>query len=558
MSQTNEYVKRWQTLKAERSSFDSHWMELQRAFLPRSGRFLSQDRNRGDKRNQHIIDNTVIKAVRTLGAGLQAGMNSPARPWMKLSTPDKDLAKYGPVKIWLDDCTKLVLRIFAKSNMYRALHKGYEELGVFGTWAGIQVQDFRTVTHVLPLTVGEYCLATDWKGQVHTLYRQFDLTVQQLVNEFGLESCSLDVQHMYRSGSLDKWVSVIHAIEPRQERDTTKADGRNMPFKSVYFELSAPAGKYLRESGYRRFRGLGPRWDVTGSNDVYGNSPGMDALGDAKQLQHEQKAKGKGISYMADPPMVAPSSAKNGIIDLLPGGISFIDSTAGNGQSLRSAFDVRLELAPLLDDIRDVRERVNSAFHADLFLLIANDTRSGVTATEVAQRHEEKLIMLGPTLERLTNEIHVPAVDTTFEDIIEAGLLPPPPPEMQGQELQVEFTSMLAQAQRAVASAGVDRWVANLGSVATMKPDVLDKFDADVWADEYADMMGVSPSIVVPGERVALIRQARADLAQQQAQQEQMAQAAEVARNLGAAQTTEGTVLGDVINRFSGYTTAGA
>lgn len=545
-------VKRWSSLLQDRSDFDVDYRDLAANFLPRAGRFLVDSGHKGSRRHKGIIDNSVIYAVRTLGAGMQAGMNSPARPWFKLATGDDDMNKYGPVKLWLDTVTRKMQRVFAKSNIYRALHAGYEELGVFGTMSGVFERDFATVVHLQPLTVGEYCLATNWKGETDTLYRQFKAPVHQLVRQFGLEKCSLDVQAMYRQGNLDRLIEVVHLIEPRLEYDHTKADSKNMPFRSCYFELRARKGEYLRESGYKTFRGLGARWSTSSVSDAYGNGPGLDALGDAKQLQGQQRSKARAIALMADPPMQASVQDKMAMIDLLPGGLSFTNVAGG----LKPAFESRIELAPLLDDIRDVRGRVNQAFHADLFLMLANSVNPQMTATEVAERHEEKMIMLGPVLERMTNEVHTPAIDQVFDAMLEAGIVPPPPQELQGADLNVEFISILAQAQRAISTNGVDRWIANLGQVATFKPDVLDKLNADVWADEYADTLGVSPTIVVPSERVAIIRQQRAQMQAQQAAQEQALQASNVAKNLGAAVSQPG--MGDVMQQLSGYTTAGA
>jgi len=187
-----------------------------------------------------------------------------------------------------------------------------------------------------------------------------------------------------------------------------------------------------------------------------------------------------------------------------------------------------------------------------LFLMLANATDTRMTATEVAERHEEKLLMLGPVLERLHNELLDPLIDNTFNRMIEANLIPPAPEELQGQDLSVEFVSMLAQAQRAIGTNSVDRYVNNLGMVAQMKPDVLDKFDSDVWADSYADMLGVDPKLVVAGEQVARIREERAAAQQAMAQQEAQQQAVENAVKLNDSKTGDPSMM-DIVGQFSGY-----
>lgn len=545
--------RRWSALCNERSSWMSHWQDISTFILPRNGRYFHTDRNKGDKRQNNIYDSTGTRSLRVLAAGMMAGMTSPARPWFRLQTPDKELNKYAPVKTWLSDVTKLMLDVFAKSNTYRALHTTYEELGAFGTGCKVLIDDYENVVHHYPLTVGEYCLATDYKGNVNTLFREFEKSVGELVAEFGYNACSQTVKNLYDRHNLDSPVVILHAIEPRTSRDPRLKDAGNMAWKSCYYERGAESGKVLRESGFKRFRAIASRWATT-SGDVYGNSPGMESLGDIKQLQHQQLRKGQAIDFMSNPPLQVPTSLRNQQVERMPGGVTYYDGAGGPQSGIRSMFEVSLDLSHLREDIVDVRERIRSAFYSDMFLMLASQTNTQMTATEVAERHEEKMLMLGPTVERLHNEELSPLIEMTFDRMIEAGIVPPPPEEMQGQELNVEFVSMLAQAQRAIATNGVDRFVGNLGVVAGMKPEVLDKLNADVWADKYGDMLGVDPELIVAGEQVALIRQQRAELQQAAAQQAMANQAADTAQKLANAPTTGGNALTDVTRAFSGYT----
>ena len=545
-----DLLTRWGHLRTERATWWSHWQEVTTYLLPRNGRYFEQDRNKGHRRHNSIYDNTGTRALRTLGAGMMAGATSPARPWFRLGVADPELNRYAPVKLWLDDVTERMQVIFQKSNTYRTLHGIYEELGAFGTAGSIVLPDPKSLIHHYPLTVGEYAIAQDYQGRVNTMYREFQKTVGEVVREFGYKKCSMSVKNLYDRGSLDTWITLVHAIEPRddRERDFKKKDNMNMAYKSCYFELGGEGEEVLRESGYKEFPCVIPRWGIAGG-DIYGNSPGMESLGDIKQLQHEQLRKAQGIDYQTKPPLQVPSYMKNRDVDSLPGGVTFVDGQQGK---IETAFNVNLNLQHLLMDIQDVRQRINSSFYADLFLMLANATDTRMTATEVAERHEEKLLMLGPVLERLHNELLDPLIDNTFNRMIEANAIPPAPDELQGQELSVEFVSMLAQAQRAIGTNSIDRYVNNMGMVAQMKPDVLDKFDSDVWADSYADMLGVDPKLVVAGERVAKIRQERAQAQQEMARQEQQAQMVDNAVKLNNAKTGEPSMM-DVVGQFSGY-----
>ena len=549
-------LKRKTALWNERSSWISHYREISDYILPRSGRFFEQDRNRGEKKHNNIYDSTGTRALRVLAAGMMSGMTSPARPWFRLAIADSDLMEYEPVKLWLNDNAKLMREIFARSNTYRALHMIYEELGSFGTAASFMRPDFNDVLRHYTMTAGEYAISSSNRGEVDTIYREVPMTVAQVVQEFGLDKVSKAVKDQYERNNLDQWITIIHAIEPRKanERDVSKRDSKNMPFKSCYFELAGNGDEMLSESGFNYFPVLVPRWSVSGG-DIYGNSPAMEALGDIRQLQHEQLRKAQGIDFQTKPPLQMPVTMKGSEYDTLPGGIAWYDPSSPNG-GIKSQFEVNLNLQHLLADIQDVRERINGTFYADLFMMMANDTRSGITATEVAERHEEKLLMLGPVLERLHNEMLSPMIENTFQMMVEAGIVPTPPKELQGMDMNIEFVSTLAQAQRAIGVGSIDRLLGTVGNMAAMKPEVLDKLNADQIVDTYADMLGVDPNLIVGDENVAIIRQQRADQQQKaQAAQEAMAMA-DMAAKVGGINTAQPNMMTDVMQNLQGYTGA--
>lgn len=549
-----QFLKRWSALETERSSWVGHWQELSTQLFPRAGRFTVTDRNIGTKRHNNIYDRTGTGALRILSAGMMSGVTSPARPWFRLKIQDDDLMKYQPVKIWLAQVTRKMQATFAQSNTYRVLHQMYEELGAFGTANSLIMDDFETGIHMYPNTIGRYALATNYKGAVDTSYREIQKTARQLVQEFGEPNVSLAVKNMISNGNADSWVTIIHAVEPRAERDVKARDNKNMPWASVYFEKGGDGDQLLRESGFDRFRTLAPRW-YTSSEDVYGQSPGMEVLGDIKQLQHEQLRKSQGIDYQTRPPLQGPSTLKGEEVDILPGGFTTVDTNAPGG-GIKPLFEGRwLDLNYLLQDIQDVRQRIREGMYSDLFLMISQAVSTNMTATEVAERHEEKLLMLGPVLERLHNELLDPLIEITFERLLKAGVLPEPPEELLGVDLEVEFVSILAQAQRAIGANSTDRFVNNLGAMAQIKPEVLDKFDADRWVDNYADQIGVDPELIVGAEQVALVRKARAEQEQAQQAAAQAEQAAASAQKLGTVSTGGGTsnAASDIMNQLQGY-----
>lgn len=543
-------LRRKTALWTERSSFDSHWREIATFQLPRAGRFIETDVNKGDKRHHNIYDNTAIFAHRTLAAGMMSGMTSPARPWFRLGLNDKDLMEHGPVSAWLFQVAEMMRAIFSSSNTYNALHQCYEELGAFGSWANFVQPDFDNVIHHYPMTVGEYAMATNDKGVVDTVFRQLSMTVGQMVKQFGVEKCSQAVRTLHDRGQHDAWVQVMHAVMPRADRDSTKRDAVNMPWASCYFEPGADNwDQFLSESGFKRFPALCPRWVVTG-NDIYGRSPGMDCLGDVKQLQHEQLRKSQAIDYQVNPPLQVPTQYKDQASKRLPGGVMYVDAT-GPGGGVRSAYEVNVRLDYLLADIQDTRERIRSAYYADLFLMLANQPANGkMTATEVAERHEEKLLMLGPVLERLHNELLSPLIDITFDRMAEAGILPEIPPEIEGREINIEFVSTLAQAQRAVAAAGTDRLLGTVTSLVQVWPEVRHKIDAMQVIDDYANLFGVNPKMIKTDDEALEVAAAEQQAAQAAQQGMAAAQAVDSAKT---ASEINPQGMRDIMGMFAGY-----
>ena len=551
MAELNEkYMRRLGTLKLERESYFAHWKKITDTLLPRSGRYFLEDRNAGERRNLDIYDSTATRALNILAAGMMAGMSSPARKWFNLALTDQALMEYQPVKEWLDQAASVLRDIFARSNVYRVLHGIYEEMGAFGTACAYIFRDHQDLVRLYPQTIGEFYIGQSNRYEVDTVYREFQMQISPLVQEFGRKNVSKAAQALYDKGNMDEWITVVHAVQPRKERDMNKADGVNMPWESIFIEPGQENNLTLRESGFKQFPALTPRWIVRGG-DIYGSDcPGMTALGDVLQLQDDQLKKAKGIDYMSDPPLQVPTALR-GSEDVLPGGISYYDPAAPTG-GIRSSFEVNLNLQHLLEDILDVRGRINSAFFVDMFQMISSQQRvQPETAREVQEKHEEKLLILGPVLERNQNELLDPLIDNAFMIALEEGHFPPPPQEMQGQEISIEYVSMLAQAQKAVGIGSLDRIVGTVGQMAAVRPEVLDKLNADQIIDEYSNMLGIAPHLIVANEEVAVIRQDRAAAQAEAEALAAMPETAKTAKTLSETKVGDGTALDNVASQFT-------
>lgn len=534
--------KQLSQLVTARTSYDSHWKELSDFILPNCGRFLTTDAGR-NKRNTKVVDPTGGLASRTLESGMLSGITSPTRPWFSLSTPDKQLMDSWPVKMWLSQVVELMNDVMNKSNWYQSLTVLYRYLGTFATGAISILEDDEDVirTHVLP--IGSYYISNSDRLQVDTVFRKFSMTCRQLVTKFGKENVSDAVASAWDTGSFETWFEVVHAVLPNTNRDTGKLNAKNKRFSSIYYEPGGSGDKLLSESGFDEMPILVPRWDINGE-DAYGSScPGILALGGVKALQLQQKRKDQAIDKLVNPPMMAPSSMKNERLSLLPGDVSYYNG-AGDTAGFKPVYEINPRIQELLGSIQDGRQLVNECYFVPLFNMFSNINTRSMPIEAVNEMRDEKMLQIGPVLDRLNDELLDPAIDRIFNIMMRRGMLPPPPDELQGQPLRVEYTSVMAQAQKAVGIGSIERFVGFIGNMAKAGfQQAADKLDVDQAIDEYGDMLGVPTTITKSDEQVQAEREQRAQQ-QQAAQSLQMgAGAADIAKTLSQSGTADPNLL---------------
>lgn len=558
-------------LDNERSSFIEHWRDLSTFISPRRSRFTVTDVNKGDKRNQKIIDSTATSALRTLRAGMMGGITSPARRWFRLTTNDPMLSEVGAVKQWLYDVEHAMSTVFLRSNIYNKLSTIYQDIGQFATSALYIEEDMDTVIRAYEFPIGSYMIGNDSKLRVRIFMRDFRMTVRQLVDQFGRtdptdyqyiewDKFSTYIKNAWDLGNTEQWIDVCHVIKPNDDYDPKKIESKFKKFYSCYYERGGAGAaqqnylqemdrdKYLSEKGYDIFPVLVPRWEVTGE-DVYGtNCPAMEALGDIKQLMVGEKRTMQAVEKGINPPMVGPTSMRNAKSSILPGDTTYIDIRDGQ-QGFRPAHEVNFNIQQMEVKQGQVRSRINEAFYKNLFLMLEQDERSGTTATEIVERKQEKLVVLGPVLEQLNQDLLDPLIDITFSYMLNQGRIPRPPQELQGQPLKVEYISILAQAQKSADIGSVERLAGFVGNVAASIPMILDKLDTDQMVDVYGDLTSVPPSIIRTQDIVNQIRAARA---KQQAMQNQAAMihaGSQSAKNLSQASLDGKNALSEIVNQ---------
>lgn len=529
-----ETDKRFNALKQEHNKFVPAYKDLSDYINPVRGIF-NGDRTKIGKMIDHkkLLAAHATHAQRIFASGLNSGMTNKSTEWFRFTIDNPELEDAGVISDYPDKVKKAMYQVINGSNIYEVFYGTYEELGQFGTSCFLVLEDYDDVVRFRSFTAGEYFLGTNQKGMPNAFAREFEMTVDQLVREFGLESCSPQVQANYKNGLLDVKIKVCHLIEENIGRNSEYIDNKNMPFRSCYWE-AGQGDEYLRTSGYKRFPVIAPRWDTATTDMVYGYGPGWHALGAIKELQATTLDKMYAQAKIHNPPVVADASVQ-GHESLLPGGITRSSSNQTNA-GVRAAYEVRADLSSYIESINGVKEEIDKFFFVNLFLMMATLDDRQRTAEEIATRQQEKIMMMGPALHRLDKEMLSPVLELVYGIMEDNGMLPEPPPELEEMVLKIEFTSMLAQAQRAVGIDKINKVIMMAGSLAQIgRVDALDNIDADEIVRETQDMEGAPSKIILESEVVAKIREDRQKQQNQMMAMQAANSAADTANKLGGA-----------------------
>jgi hypothetical protein len=547
----------WAQMDNEFNTFRTHYQDLADNILPRRLRFDLSESGRGDKKNNKIIDSTATMAVRTLSAGMMGGVTSPARKWFMLGTPNKEIKENAEVKKWLHDVTEQMNSIFLRSNLYKVFPIMYKDLGTFGTHAMAIEEDFDQTIRFYPFPVGSYRIGVDDRLQVNIFMREFRYTVKQAVEKFGKldkngdmiwDNFSLDVREAYEEGRLMAPVDIRHCIRPNPKYNPKKRRmAKHKKYSSDYYEVGHGGtsveiqeplnGIFLRESGYDYFPILSPRWETVGEDAYATDCPGITALGDVKEAHLLRKRRSQAIEYVIRPPMKGSTALKEASASVIPGHITYIDDENTGGKGFSPVYQINPDINAISNEIAEVQRKISRTFYEDLFLMLAQSDRREITAREIDERKEEKLLALGPVLEQLNQDVLDPLISITFDIMLEQGLIPDPPEALANSELKVEYISMMHQAQKLVGLAGRERFINGLAQAQALKPDVIDKFNADNWVDDYSEILTIPPESIRTDEEAQAIREERARAQQQREQMEAIEKGAGAAKDLAGADT---------------------
>jgi len=515
-------------MDTERQYWFTHWRDISDYFLPRRYPWLRSQKEirTPDRRNRKLIDSTSTLAIRTLASGMMSGITSPARPWFRLRiTGYSEAALSDAAKLWLEEVESRLATLMAESNMYNSLAVLYLEWCAFGTASLAVYEDFNDVFRCYNFPLGEFYLSMSGDQRINRHGRRFVRTVEQLYDQFGEDALSESTKRLYAQGNacLFNEVEVAHLIE-RNDPDDGILPRSNAPYREVYWEIGSNDMRVLQASPLYEWPTVSPRWELIG-NDSYGVSPAMDCLGDVQELQQLHLERASGLAKQVRPPLIVDQQLKNRPKALDAGGLTYA-ATANQNFGAKPAYSVQLPYGELRMDIESLQKHIRETCKNDLFNMISQ-LDSVRSATEIDARREEKLIHLGPVFERFSNEGLDPLLRRIYGIAERAGMLPPKPPELADTTIDIQYISILSDAQRSSGTVSIERYLQVIGQAAAVWPEVTLVPNVEELMRDYAEGISIKPSGLNSRETVAERR------AEQQAQQ-QLAQSAEVGNNLAA------------------------
>jgi hypothetical protein len=502
---TKGLLSRFDRLQGQRENWETHWQEVADYMQPRKAD-VTKRRARGDKRMEQVFDSSPIQAVELLAASLHGMLTNPSTPWFTLRFKDEEIENDDEAKLWLEASTDAMYTAFNRSNFQQEIFELYHDLITFGTAAMFIEEDDDDIIKFSTRHINEVFIAENDKGRIDTIYRKFKISARAAIQKFG-EAVSADVQTKAKKDPYEE-IEILHAVYPRTDFNPNKRDKANMPFESVYMEYKN--GNELSVGGFREFPFVVPRY-LKASNEIYGRSPAMTALPDVKMLNEMSKTTIKAAQKQVDPPLLVPDDGFLLPVRTVPGGLNFYRSgTRDRIEPLNIGANNPLGLN--MEQQR--RDSIRAVFYVNQLMMQQGPQ---MTATEVIQRNEEKMRLLGPVLGRLQSELLKPLIDRVFAVLLRNNMLPQAPEFLSGRDVEIEYVSPLAKAQKSTELQSIMRAVEILGSLANVAP-VFDYVNFDNLVKHLADIVGVPQKILKTQSQVNAERQ------QAQAQQQEMQQ----------------------------------
>ena len=516
-------IERYKTLKGKRVTWEDHWQEIADYFLPRKAN-ITEKHTKGDKRHDLIYDGTATHALELLSASLNGMLTNTISPWFLLKFRNDVTNEDDAAKEWLETCAKIMQQVFARSNFQQEIFELYHELLAFGTSAMFITDDVKDDLRFKTIHISEIFITENEKGLVDSLTRRFHIKNKNIPLMYPDAQLPRSIITDIEKAPYDDAV-ILHSVYPNEVK-MGYDNSKNMDWVSCH--VHEKTSTLLRESGFKEFPYVVPRYLKSSSNEVYGRSPAMNALPDTKMLNTMSKVSIKAAQKQIDPPLMVPDDGFILPIRTIPGGLNFYRSgTRERIEPLNIGANNPVGLQ--MEDQR--RKAIRENFFVDQLMSIQGQN---MTATEVMQRTEEKMRLLGPVLGRLQSELLQPLITRSFNLLMKNNKFPQMPEMLGDQDVEIEYVSPLAKAQKTQELSSIMRGIEIFGSMQNIAP-VFDYIDIDGLVSHVKDVLGLPAKIMRSKGEVQKIQQEKQAAEMEQMQLQQAQQVAESAGKVAPA-----------------------
>jgi hypothetical protein len=500
-------------MQVTRQVTEATWQEIMENCVPRKGDILIQ-LTPGDKRGNELFDSTAITSLQLLTGALHSMLTNQTTRFFDLVFGDPYLDDDDEVQRWLQIVANKMYAVINGSNFQTEVHELYLDECSIGTACMFIGEHEDRVVHFNARSMKEIYCKENNLGLIDIVHREFKWDIRQIIQEFGEDSISENMRRLYKSGNDDEFC-ILHAVEPESD------SGKYFGFKSIY--LLKEEKHILNRKGFKEFPFVVPRWTKT-TGETYGRGPGGDVLPDVKMVNKMMEDMIKAANKNLDPSMAVVDDGVIGKVRLTPGGLTVV--RAGLEDPIRPLIPggIRMEFTDRL--IESVQAKIRAGFYVDQLQL---NNGPQMTATEVNQRTEEKLRLMGPVLGRQHFEFLRPLIERVFGIMVRKGLIPEAPEKISGKRFDVKYSSLIARAQRMNDAGNLTRAIAAASPIINAIPSTLDNINGDRAVRDIFEKHGVEQKVMNDTNEMKTIRDAKAKVQEEAVKQQNESHMADVA-----------------------------
>lgn len=484
--------------EAKAANFRNLYQDTADLMYPRHDQITSKS-TPGEQKTDELIDTTGVSASLEMVNGLSQNLIGPR--FFALRASNREVNNNEAVKWYLSIVADITHEQLFSSNFRSQFNSWLRSLVVFGT--GNIFSEYTTELNFRDWDIASYLIKENSKGIVDTVMGKIVYTARQASQEWDDPGRSV-VEAMKNEKDWEKLFEFIFQVRPREKWNPRFRDSTNMPFESVY--VSVKDKVIVSEGGFREFPYAVARW-TKAPNEIWGRGEGTFLLPEVRAMQ-AMKRDFLECGNRHNNPALEVLASFPGTVKMGPRAINFVQEMG----TIKAVDQHALGNFVITKEVLEMQQEVvRKGFKNDIFVQLANLKGDRRTTVEIRERIAEGLQRLGPPIFLLLNEGLSPLIERTVFLLIRNGILPRVPPELQGQQFEIEYLGRLVLQLKSHQAAGAQDWLFMIGEVSKIFPEATDVVNIDSVVRRFGETSGVNVDDMNSEEEVEAIRQERAE-----------------------------------------------